>query len=223
MRAELASLRERSAATERQLREANARLTGDLKTARAEVAKLNREAETAGAELAKLNSEAQAAQAEIGTLNREAETAQGEIGRLNREAEAARAEHAKGSIARPRPRGREHARLNGEAEAARAQVAALQREAESARKAEQSETALLREQISDIAAQIAQLTASPEKVDGAERHAFRGDRAFRAGQRQWRGRAAPGEPDRADPRPAVARLADFAGAVDSRRAAHFAS
>jgi chromosome segregation ATPase len=167
VRAELASLRERSAATEGQLREANGRLTGDLKTARADVAKLNSEAETAGAELAKLNSEAQAAQAEIGRLNREAETAQGEIGRLNGEAEAARAEHARLNVEAESARN-EHARLNDEAEAARAQVAGLQHEAESARKAEQSETALLREQISDIAAQIAQLTASPEKVEGAE-------------------------------------------------------
>jgi chromosome segregation ATPase len=138
VRAELASLRERSAATERQLHEANTKLTGDLKTARAEVTKLNREAETAGAELAK--------------LNREAETAQAELGRLNREAVTARAEHAS---------------LDREAEAARAEVAALHREAETARKTEQSENALLREQISDIAAQIAQLTAAPEKLDGA--------------------------------------------------------
>src|SRR3984957_7323073 len=167
VRAELASLRERSAATEGQLREANANLTGDLKSARTDVAKLNREAKTAEADIAKLNREAEAAQAELAglkteaeaaraehaRLNREGETAQAELGKVNREAEAARAEHA---------------RLNGEAEAARAQVAALQREAEDARKAEQNETAVLREQISDIAAQIAQLTASPEKVEGAE-------------------------------------------------------
>jgi chromosome segregation ATPase len=139
VRAELASLRERSAATEQQLRETNAKLTGDLKSARADVAKLNREAKTAESELAK--------------LNREAETAQAEIAKLNREGEAARAEHA---------------RLNGEAEAARAQVAALHREAEAARNAEQGENALLREQISDIAAQIAQLTAAPEKMDAAD-------------------------------------------------------
>ena len=167
VRAELASLRERSAATEGQLREANAKLTGDLKTTRAELAKLNREAETAGAELAKLNREAETAQAEIGRLNREAEAARAEHARLNREAETAQTEL--GRLDREAEAARaEHARLNGEAEAARAQVAALRREAESARKAEQSENALLREQISDIAAQIAQLTASPEKVEGAE-------------------------------------------------------
>ena len=68
VRAELASLRERSAATERQLRETNAKLTGDLKTSRTEITKLNGEAETAGAELAKLNREAEAAQAEIARL-----------------------------------------------------------------------------------------------------------------------------------------------------------
>jgi chromosome segregation ATPase len=138
VRAELASLRERSAATERQLRETNAGLAGDLKTTRAGLAKLNREAETA--------------QTEHARLSREAEIAQAEIAKLKTEAEAARAEHA---------------RLNRDAEAARGETAALQREAEAARKAEQSENAVLREQISDIAAQIAQLTAAPEKVEGA--------------------------------------------------------
>jgi chromosome segregation ATPase len=167
VRAELASLQERSAATERQLRDANAKLTGDLKTNRAEVARLNRDAETAAAELARLNSEAQTAQAEIGKLNREGEAARAEHARLNREAEAAQVEHARLNREAEAARA-EHARLNGEAEAARAQVATLQREAEAARKAEQAETAVLREQISDIAAQIAQLTASPEKVEGAE-------------------------------------------------------
>jgi chromosome segregation ATPase len=150
MRAELASLRERSAATEGQLRETNAKLTGDLKSARADVAKLNRDAKTAEADIAKLHREAETAQADLARLKTEAEAARAEHARLNREAEA------------------EHARLAREGEAARAEVAALQREAEAARKAEQSETAVLREQISDIAAQIAQLTAAPEKVDGAD-------------------------------------------------------
>jgi chromosome segregation ATPase len=153
VRAELASLRERSTATEGQLREANTKLTGDLKSARADVAKLDREAQTAQAELARLNREAQTAQAELARLKTDAEAAQAEQARLNSEAETARTEHA---------------RLNREAEAARAQVATLQREAEDARKAEHSETAVLREQISDIAAQIAQLTAAPEKVEGAD-------------------------------------------------------
>jgi chromosome segregation ATPase len=153
VRAELASLRERSAATEGQLREANAKLTGDLKSARADVAKRDSEAKTAQADIAKLNGEAETARAELARLNREAETARAEQARLGREAEAARAEQT---------------RLNREAEAARAEVAALHREAETARKAEQSENAVLREQISDIAAQIAQLTAAPEKVDGAD-------------------------------------------------------
>ncbi|MBV9970435.1 MAG: hypothetical protein JO228_10650, partial [Xanthobacteraceae bacterium] len=138
VRAELASLRERSAATERQLREANSSLTGELKSARAGIATLNREAETAQAELARLAGEGASAQAEIA--------------RLNTEAEAARAEHA---------------RLNGEAEAARAEVAALHRAAETARQAEQSEIAVLREQVSDIAAQIAHLTA-PERADNTD-------------------------------------------------------
>ncbi len=150
VRAELASLRERSTATEGQLREANAKLTGDLKSARADVATLNREAKTAEADMAKLNREAETAQAELARLKTEAEAARAEHARLSREAEA------------------EQARLAREAEAARSEVAALHREAEAARKAEQSETAVLREQISDIAAQIAQLTAAPEKVDGAE-------------------------------------------------------
>jgi chromosome segregation ATPase len=150
VRAELASLRERSMATEGQLRDANAKLTGDLKSARADVAKLNRDAQTAEADIAKLNREAETARAELARLKTEAEAARAEQARLNREAEA------------------EQARLAREAEAARAEVTALHREAEAARKAEQSETALLREQISDIAAQIAQLTAAPEKVDGAD-------------------------------------------------------
>jgi chromosome segregation ATPase len=153
VRAELASLRERSAATERQLREANANLTGDLKTARTGIAKLDREAETAQAEHARLNRETETARGEIAKLKIEAETARAEHARLNTEAETARGEHA---------------RLNTEAETARGEVTALQREAETARKAEQSENALLREQISDIAAQIAQLTAAPEKVDSAD-------------------------------------------------------
>ncbi len=148
VRAELASLRERSAATESQLRETNAKLASDLKSARADVAKLNREVKAAEADIAKLNREAETAQAELARLKTEAEAARAEHDRLNREAEA------------------EQARLAREAEAARAEVAALHREAEAARKAEQSETAVLREQISDIAAQIAQLTAAPEKVDG---------------------------------------------------------
>jgi hypothetical protein len=92
------------------------------------------------------------ARAELVRLNREAETARAEQARLDREAEAAQAEQT---------------RLNREAEAARAEVAALHRETETARKTEQSENAVLREQISDIAAQIAQLTAAPDKVDGA--------------------------------------------------------
>jgi chromosome segregation ATPase len=157
VRAELASLRERSATTEGQLRGANAKLTGDLKSARADVAKLYNEAKTAQADIAKLNGEAETARAELVRLNREAETARAEQARLDREAEAAQAEQT---------------RLNREAEAARAEaaraeVAALHRETETARKTEQSENAVLREQISDIAAQIAQLTAAPDKVDGA--------------------------------------------------------
>ncbi len=90
VRAELASLRERSAATEGQLRETNARLTGDLKSARADVAKLDRDAKTAEADIAK--------------LNREAETAQAELARLKTEAEAAREPSMTGSIRRGRGR-----------------------------------------------------------------------------------------------------------------------
>jgi chromosome segregation ATPase len=166
VRAELASLRERSAATEGQLREANAKLTGDLKSARADVAKLNREAQTAETDIAKLNREAETAQAELARLNREAEAARAEHATLNREAETARAEQARLNGEAETARA-EQARLSREAEAARAEVASLHREAETARKAEQGENAVLREQISDIAAQIAQLTAAPEKVDGA--------------------------------------------------------
>ena len=97
--------------------------------------------------------EADTARNEIARLTGETDTGRAEIDRLKTEAETARAEHA---------------RLDREAEVARSEATALQREAETARKAEQGEIALLREQISDIAAQIAQLTVAPEKVEGAD-------------------------------------------------------
>jgi chromosome segregation ATPase len=167
VRAELASLQERSAATERQLRETNAGLTGDLKTARVGMAKLKGEAEIAQTEIGRLSGETDTARAEIGRLNGEADTARAEIARLTGETDTGRAEIARLKAEAETARA-EHARLNNEAEAARGEVASLQRDTETARKAEQGEIALLREQISDIAAQIAQLTVAPEKVDGAD-------------------------------------------------------
>jgi chromosome segregation ATPase len=167
VRAELASLRERSAATERQLRETNAGLTGDLKTARVGMAKLKGEAEIAQAEIGRLSGETDTARAEIGRLNGEADTARNEIARLTGETDTGRAEIDRLKTEAETARA-EHARLDREAEVARSEATALQREAETARKAEQGEIALLREQISDIAAQIAQLTVAPEKFEGAD-------------------------------------------------------